>query len=74
MPRFLVKSAMVSSASSCEQPVTLAASGYRKSFIYKQWFFEDPVELGCYGVTFLVFFLLSLWAFKKLRKDIPDVM
>ena len=55
-------------------PVTLAASGYRKCFVYKKWFFEDPVDLGCFAVTLVIFFLLSLWAFKKLRKDIPDVM
>jgi teichoic acid transport system permease protein len=55
-------------------PVTVIASGYRKCFIYKQWFFEDPVELGCYCVTLITFMLLALWAFKKVRKEIPDVL
>lgn len=55
-------------------PVTVIANGYRYSFIYKQWFFEDKVELLCYFITLLVFTLLALWSFKKLRRDIPDVM
>jgi len=55
-------------------PVTVISSGYRKTFIYKQWFFEDKVELACYCVTLTVFTCLALWAYKKLRKDIPDVL
>ena len=55
-------------------PVTVIANGYRYSFIYKKWFFEDPVELACYFTTLLVFTLAALWAFKKLRKEIPDVL
>jgi len=55
-------------------PVTVIANGYRYSFIYKQWFFEDKIELLCYCTTLLVFIILALWAFKKLRKEIPDVL
>lgn len=55
-------------------PITVIASGYRKAFIYKEWFWEDKVELIGYATTFIIFFLLALWAFKKLRKEIPDVL
>ena len=55
-------------------PVTVIAGGYRKAFIYKQWFWEDTSYLLCYSVTFIVFLCLALWGFKKLRKEIPDVM
>ena len=55
-------------------PVTVIAGGYRKTFIYKQWFFEDKVELGCYLVTLTIFTLAALWAYRKLRKEIPDVL
>jgi teichoic acid transport system permease protein len=55
-------------------PITVISSGYRKAFIYKQWFWEDKVELIGYATTFLVVFLLALWAYKKLRKEIPDVL
>ena len=55
-------------------PITVICGGYRKCFIYKQWFWQDPVELLCFFVTLVVFVLLALWAFKKLRKEIPDVL
>lgn len=55
-------------------PVTVIANGYRYTFIYKKWFFEDKVELLCYFITLLVFSIFALWAFKKLRKEIPDVL
>lgn len=55
-------------------PVTVIANGYRYSFIYKQWFFEDGVELLCYCITLTVFIVLALWAYKRLRKEIPDVL
>ena len=55
-------------------PVTVISSGYRKAFIYKKWFFEDGVELCCYLTTLIVFTLAALWAYRKLRKEIPDVL
>jgi teichoic acid transport system permease protein len=55
-------------------PVTVIASGYRKAFIYKEWFFEDRVEMMCYCTTLLVFTLAALWAYKRMRKEIPDVL
>lgn len=55
-------------------PVTVIATGYRNTFIYKKWFFEDPTDLICYFTTLIIFSILALLAFKKLRKDIPDVL
>ena len=33
-------------------PVTVISTGYRKAFIYKEWFWEDKVELIRYATTF----------------------
>ena len=55
-------------------PVTVIAYGYRRTFIYKQWFFEDKVEMVCYLISLVTTFFLALWAYKKLRKEIPDVL
>ncbi len=55
-------------------PVTVVSSGYRRAFIYKKWFWQDKVSLVCFACTFTVFLLLALWAYKKLRKEIPDVL
>jgi len=55
-------------------PVTVISSGYRKAFIYKEWFWEDKIELLGYATTLIIVTLLALWAYKKLRKEIPDVL
>ena len=55
-------------------PITTVAMGYRNTFIYKKWFFEKPTDLICYLITFSVFAFLAVITFKKLRKEIPDVL
>ena len=55
-------------------PITVISSGYRKAFIYKEWFWEDKIELIGYATTFIIIFFLSIWAYKRLRKEIPDVL
>lgn len=55
-------------------PVTILVNGYRNVFIYKTWFFETPVEMRNFCIILVVMFLLAVWAYKKLRKDIPDVL
>ena len=55
-------------------PVTVIATGYRRAFIYKKWFWQDKVSMVCFAVTMTVFLLLALWAYRKLRKEIPDVL
>lgn len=55
-------------------PITLIANGYRNSFIYKQWFWETPGELRNFVIVYVIMTILAVWAYKKLRKDIPDVL
>lgn len=55
-------------------PITLIANGYRNCFVYKQWFWEAPGELVNFAIVYVVMIVLAVWAYKKLRKDIPDVL
>lgn len=55
-------------------PVTIIATGYRHCFIDKTWFFEDAQAMCNYGIVLLVMLIGAVWAYKKLYKDIPDVM
>ena len=55
-------------------PVTFIATGYRNCFIYKVWFWEEPLQLGIYLGMFLVMAIAAVWAYKKLIKEIPDVL
>ena len=55
-------------------PITIMANGYRHVFIDKTWFFEDTLGFGGYFVVLFVMACMALWAYKKLYKEIPDVL
>ncbi|MBR5315785.1 MAG: ABC transporter permease, partial [Firmicutes bacterium] len=55
-------------------PITIIVNGFRNSLVYKQWFWEAPVELRNYLIVTGVMGLLAVWTYKKLKKDIPDVL
>lgn len=55
-------------------PVTFLVNGFRNCFINKVWFWEQPKRLLYFGIETVILLLLALWAYKKLRKDIADVL
>ncbi len=55
-------------------PVTFLTDGFRDSLIFHEWFFEHPKRCIYFVCWLIVLGLLSLWAYKRLRKDIPDVL
>lgn len=55
-------------------PVTILVNGYRNVFIYHHWFWEHPSELRNFFLVYVIMCALAIWAYKKLRKDLPDVL
>lgn len=55
-------------------PVTIVADGYRHVFIDKVWFFEDITAVRCYFIVLAVMVVLAVWAYRKLYREIPDVL
>ena len=55
-------------------PVTLMANGFRNSLVYHRWFWEVPNELRNFVLVYIVVALLAIWAYKRLKKVIPDVL
>ena len=55
-------------------PVTYLATGYRNCFIYKVWFWEEPQQLVIFLAMMIVMIALAVWSYKKLIKEIPDVL
>ena len=55
-------------------PVTICANGYRNVFIKQVWFWETPEELRNYVIVLIVMSALAVWAYGKLKKEIPDVL
>lgn len=55
-------------------PVTITANAYRNSLIYRKWIWETPREMRNYLVITVIMILLAVWAYRRLKKDIPDVL
>ena len=55
-------------------PITYLSMGYRNSFIYKKWFFDDPETLIYFSIVTVIMITLGVVMYKRLRKDIPDVL
>lgn len=55
-------------------PVTFITNGFRNCFVNKVWFFDQPKRLLYFVVIYFAMAFMSLWAYKKLRKEIPDVL
>lgn len=55
-------------------PVTITANAYRNAIIYNKWIWEAPTEMRNYMVITVVIIALSVWAYWRLRKEIPDVL
>ncbi len=55
-------------------PVTFLVNGFRNCFINKIWFWEQPKRLMYFAIITVILFFLAIWSYKKLRKDIADVL
>lgn len=55
-------------------PVTYLTTGFRNCFINNVWFWEQPKRLLYFGIVTAIMFILAIWTYKKLRKEIPDVL
>lgn len=55
-------------------PVNFFANGYRKAFLYREWFWEDPLELGIFLAELVFLLVFGAWQYRRLRKDMADVL
>ncbi len=55
-------------------PITIIVNGYRDSFMYQKWFWERPEAMRNFFIIYFIMCLLAIWGYKKLRKEIPDVL
>ncbi len=55
-------------------PVTIVVNGYRNALVYQRWFWEDWQQLVNFAIVYGVMLLLAVWVYRKLKKDIPDVL
>ncbi len=55
-------------------PVSYFASGYRNTFIYETWIWEERTEFICFMVMLVVMVMAATWAYKRTIREIPDVL
>lgn len=55
-------------------PVTFLTNGFRNCFINQVWFWEQPKRLLYFVIITVLMLILAVWTYKKLRKEIPDVL
>lgn len=55
-------------------PVYYIVEGYRNTFIYKRWFWEDPVLTFYFWLVTLLILTIGVIMFKKLRPHFSDVL
>jgi len=55
-------------------PITFFATAYRDAFYTKTWIWDDLHRLGAFGVVFLATFITMLLLYKRLSKEVPDVL
>ena len=55
-------------------PITYLVNGFRNCFINKVWFWESPKTLLCFIAIIVILAILAVWIYKRLRKEIPDVL
>lgn len=55
-------------------PVTFLINGFRNCFINKVWIWEQPKRLMYFLIITAILLILAIITYKKVRKDIPDVL
>jgi len=55
-------------------PITYIVNGFRQSYMQVAWFWQYPRRLAVFLVELVIMFLLSMWSYRKCRKDMPDVL
>ena len=55
-------------------PITFLVNGYRNCFIDQIWFWEQPKRLIYFAISFTIMLILAMWAYRKLRKEVADVL
>ena len=55
-------------------PVTYFCEAYRSAFYYRTWFWEDTWALVGFAIVFFGTLVFMLIAYRKLSKEVPDVL
>ena len=55
-------------------PITYFANGFRNALLYETWFWETRFETCCMFAWMVVFAIVGVYTYRRMRKIIPDVL
>ncbi|MGI6735753.1 MAG: ABC transporter permease [Anaerovoracaceae bacterium] len=55
-------------------PVTFTVEGYRNCLVHGTWFFEDLSWLAVYLIELVIIWVLAVWTFHRMKREMPDVL
>ena len=55
-------------------PVAWCVEAVRDCFVYQQWFWQRPDELIPFLIVFALVVLLAVRNYRRLHKEVPDVL
>ncbi len=55
-------------------PVTFFCKAYRSAFYYRTWFWDDPMLCAGFAIVFFGTFALMIIAYRKLSREVADVL
>lgn len=55
-------------------PITVIINGFRNSLVYKEWFWQNPYELFSFVAITFILLVLGLVCYKKLEREIVDIL
>lgn len=55
-------------------PITILVNGFRDTLIYHKWIWESPRLIRNYCLVTLLMWILAIWAYKKLKHEVADVL
>ena len=55
-------------------PINYFVNGYRKAFLYGEWFWQTPLETGIFLFELLLVIIVGSYNYKRLRKTMSDVL
>lgn len=55
-------------------PVNYFATGYRNTFIYNVWIWEEKVQFICFMIMLILMISVAIWTYKRTVREIPDIL
>ena len=55
-------------------PVNYFATGYRNTFIYNVWIWEEKGQFICFMIMLILMISVAIWTYKRTVREIPDIL